>query len=103
LDPVDLVAGTLVVDECARPELTDSEKAGALDVLAAVFGAGTGAGHVCREWQAREGVSRQEAFRREVAVRVEVGLADVALLVLQQVELVAGVVLASSCGFPGSH
>jgi len=85
---VDLVPRALVVDQRARAELVDREEPRPLDVVAVALPAARPAPrHVRRQRQAWERVPREEALGGEVAVGVEVGLADLRVLVAQQHQL----------------
>src|SRR5205823_1823654 len=84
-DAVDHVAGALVVDDRTRAELGDGEEARPLHELIPTLPAAARRDKR-REWQPREAIAGQEAFAREVAVAVEVGL-QVALLVVAAEEL----------------
>src|SRR5262245_57192022 len=92
LNSGDLVASALVVDQGSWAELADRQEARALEVVATVgvSGALAHGRDVSREWQPREGVAGQEALGGEVAVGVEVGVASVVLVVLQEPKLVLG-------------
>jgi len=92
-----------VVDQRPWPELGDRQEPRTLDVVAAVRRA-TGradAGDVGRQREAREAVSGQEAFGREIAVRVEVGVARLVILIAQQPQLVLGLSATSRRGIAG--
>ena len=90
-DPVDLVAGALVVDERAGPELADRQEPRPLHVVAlALLRVRPIGGDERRERQPRERVAGQEAFGSEVAVGVEVALVHVIDVALEQVERGAG-------------
>ena len=89
-DPVDLVAGALVVDERAGAELADGQEPWALDVVALAVACPAFGGDERRERQPGERVAGQEPFGGEVAVGVEVALIDVVDLALEQVERGAG-------------
>src|SRR5688500_4323098 len=72
-DAVDDVASALVVHDRARPELGNREEAGPLQVLVLALSA-SASGDERRQGQPGKAVAREEAFAREVAVAVEVGL-----------------------------
>ena len=95
LHPHDFVTGALVVDEGARPKLSDGHEPGALQVAAfAPCVELAEARDVGGQREAGEGVAGQEPLGRQVAVGVEVGLHRVALVVRQQPQPVPGFALA---------
>src|ERR1700729_797873 len=85
-DPVDLVAGALVVDECSRAEFADGEEPGALEVVALAVACPALGRDKCCKRQPGERVAGQEPLGGEVAVRVEVALVKVIDFALEQVQ-----------------
>ena len=71
IDLVHAISGALVVDQCARAELRNGEKAGTRDVFVASCGSPSGR-HVRGDRKPGKVVAGEEAFRREIAVRVEI-------------------------------
>ena len=82
---VNLISGSLMVDESSGPELGDGEESRPGDELLVVLRRTT-SGDESRERKPREVIARQETFACEIAIAVEVGL-DGTLAVRQQPEL----------------
>ena len=94
------VHAALVVNEAARPEFRQRQKARAADhaafVVLAFGGCAALGGYPGHEWQAREVVARQKALAGQVAVGVEIRVLAVARL--EQHRILAGGVAIAALG-----
>src|SRR5262249_49983875 len=70
--PIDAERAALMVDQAARSEFGDREKARALQIGGLPALGTADRRHVGIEWQSRKVVAGQEAFRRKVPVGVEI-------------------------------